>query len=220
MAITFLQAVTEVLARAGEVPQDVDAILSFSDSARSQKITQCRQAWNDVLLDISTILPNGVPKLVASGTITLQTNVRSYTLPTNFTQIVWPLIDTTQSGWIVPEYPGGFEQMVIDRAQPELYVGVPAYAVIDPTNGELLIDTTPDEAANGKVFKFYYYKSISMVNETDLFPFSDDAIRALYGAVAEAYKYERQRIYDSRKYNMHKATAIRLITPNSMVAQW
>lgn len=219
MAITFLTAVSQVLVRAGEVPQDVGAVANFADSARSVKIQQVIQAWNEVILDISSIPACTFPKTAGRSTITLVDAQRYYDLPANFEQIMWPLTES-QDGYLITEYPGGYERMIVDRCQPQLFVGIPEYAVIEPVDRKLLIDTTPDASAAGRVFTINYQKSLTLTTETDLFPFSDDAVRALYGAVAELYKYERQRIFDVRKYNAAKSTAIRLISPTAQDGRW
>lgn len=219
MAITFLTAVSQVLVRAGEVPQDIGAIATFGDSARSVKIQQVMQAWNDTILDIASTPNCTLPKTGGRSTITLVESQRYYDLPSNFEQILWPLTDE-QEGWTISEYPGGYEQLIVDRRQPTLFVGIPEYAVVEPVDRKLLVDTVPDAGAAGRIFTLNYQKSLTLTTETDVFPFSDDAVRALYAAVAELYKYERQRIFDVRKYNAAKATAIRLITPTATDGRW
>ena len=215
MALTFLDAVAAVLARAGEISQDVGSLTTFGDSARSVKITVCKQCWNDVLLNIATASTVELPKMWARSSIILATSTTSYALPDDFEQIEWPLTNASD-GYTISEYSGGFKQFRIDRRQPQLFTGTPYFGVIDPVTKKLLIDTVPSDTDDGRTYELIYQKSLSLVNETDLFPISDDAVRAMFGAVCEIFKYETQRIYDENKYKFHLANAIRIITPNSL----
>lgn len=219
MAITFLTAVSSVLARVGEISQDVSQLTTFGDSARGVKIGICIQCWNDVLLNIITSSTVNLPKAWKNGSIALVSGQNNYDLPSDFEQIEWPLTNVSD-GYIISEYQGGYNRFRVELCQPQLFTGTPYFAVIDPTTRQLLVDTIPQSDDDGRVYNLFYQSSARLVNETDTFPFTDDAVVALYGAVAELYKYEKQRIWDKSKYESHVATAIRIITPNAMRTTW
>ena len=83
-----------------------------------------------------------------------------------------------------------------------------------------MVDTIPDSSADGTEFELLYNKVNSLTAEVATFPFSDEVVHALYGAVAELYKYERQRIFAQAKYNYHVANALRILRASAQEGKW
>ena len=148
------------------------------------------------------------------------TGDRDYALPSNLIQIRWPLIDET-NGQYISEYPGGYDQIVIDQIFPDNYHGLPHLGAIRTTDGQLYVDFIPQSAENGRVYTLRYDKDLSLSTATDTFPFDDVVFRALVPAVAEMWKRDkRAQEYSPRAYNKYMAQAVRYLSKEQEDDTW
>lgn len=194
MSKTFLDGVNAVLMRAGILAAD-GLLSTFDDTAKQIYIDLAQTTWNETVDEVCNLM--GIPHTGETGSsiITLATGTREYDLPTDLVQLRWPLIDQT-NGHYITEYPGGYEQMRIDQQIPGDWTGLPYTAAINPTTGDLRMDRAPTASEAGNSYDVIYDKDLSMVDETDTFPFSDAVYRALVPVVTELWERKKRNDFD------------------------
>jgi len=197
MSRTLLQGVNEVLKRLGDIKSNSGELSSLTDSQRQVQIDLAVQVWNEVILDLYDSCEEQLPKEMSTSTITLATGDRDYSLPTDMTYIRWPLKNDS-NGYLIQEYPGGWQQMLLDQLQPANFTGRPFYGCIRPSDGLLYLDRIPTAADNGLAYTLYYDKSLIMSSAASVYPFSDDVFTELVPAVAEKIKMERDNQSDAK----------------------
>ena len=219
MSKTLLQATNDVLKRIGAIKGNSGELASLTDSQRQIYIDICVQCWNEVIIDLFESSESSMPLEVGSTTITLSTGDRDYTLPTDLVYIKWPLRNTS-NGYLIHEYPGGFNGMLDDQLQPSTFTGRPMYGVIRPTDGQLYLDRSPTSNDNGLQYTLYYDKSLIKSLASDTMPFSDDVYTILIPAVSEKIKMERDGqkaeayVVSEKKYKKYIGRAARMLSMN------
>lgn len=214
MAKTLLDGVNEVLKRVGQIDNDTGLLTDLSDSALQSQIDVAVQVWNEVVERFFISMGFSFPQNMDESTqITLAQGQRSYPLPDDLVEIIWPLIDQDESQLII-HYPGGYEHMLIDQMNPDNFTGLPNAAAINPADGELYIDTNPDSGVAGRTYTLRYIKDVSVSDQGDEFPFKDAIFRALVPAVAEQWKWEKHGQFSDKAYTRAVGTAVRLMNPN------
>lgn len=207
MAKTLLNGVNEVLKKVKMIQGDSGTLTTLTDAARQVYIDNAVQAWNEVLDELYALTNNTKPNALTTGTITLVTSQRAYSLDSALNRLFFPLLDST-NGQYIYEYPGGYLELIEDQAIPSNYTSLPQYAAIRPTDGYLYLDTSPDSTYNGRVYTYQYDKELVLSSASDTFPFKDVVFRAMVPAVAEMWNYfQKNGEMDTGIYNYSLARA-------------
>ena len=219
MAKTLLDGVNEVLERKGIIQGDTAVLTSLTDSSRQRPINLAIDAWNEAidLLYSKSSLPK--PNELAENTITLATSDRDYALQTDVNQLYFPLIDET-NGYFIEEYQQGYLHLVNSQPYPNNETGLPNYACIRPTDGELYLDRIPTSNENGYVFKYRYDKELVLTVAADTVPFKDVVFRQMVRAVGEIFSRDYSKEYDNAILNKAIAAASRYLIQKQQKDSW
>lgn len=208
---TLLQGVNAVLKRHGLINGITGELASLTNPAIQRSIDLAISAWNEAVIDIYSIARKPMPNEVGSGTITLATSDRDYSLATDLVQLRWPLIDTTNNQ-VIDQYEGGYEKMRRDQTNPGSYTGLPNFAAIRPTDGLLFMDRIPTAAENGKQYGYIYDKSLILSLAADNFPFNTSVYQMMILPVTELVRRELRNTFDKGLYDKRMADAAGLLT--------
>lgn len=210
MAKTLLDGVNEVLERKGIIQGDASVLTTLTDSSRQRAINLAIDAWNEGIdkLYSRTHLPK--PNELAEDTITLATSDRDYVLAADMNQLYFPLIDET-NGYFIEEYKEGYLHLVNSQPYPNNETGLPNYACIRPTDGQLYLDRIPTANENGYVFKYRYDKELVMSAATDTVPFKDVVFRQMVRVVGEIFSRDFSKDFNQQILNSSLATAGRYL---------
>jgi hypothetical protein len=211
LAKSLLNCVNEVLKKVKKIAGDAGALTTLTDSGRQVYIDNAVQAWNETIDQLYSVSSRALPQEIAENTITIATSDRDYALQTDLVQLRWPFIDET-NGRIIEEYPGGYLALINSQFIPSNHTGMPYYAAIRPTDGEIYLDTIPTSSENGLVYKYRYDKDLVLTVAADTVPFSDATFRAMVPAVAEIWKRNQEQSFDNEMYTMSLGRASRLMT--------
>ena len=211
MAETLLTVTNRVLKAVKIIAGEDGELASLTDSARQVYIDLAVSKVNQVVRELYGLLDESAAQEVSTGNITLATDTREYTLPTDLVQIRWPLINET-NGQIIREYPGGFDQMRVDQVIPSQYTGRLIFAVISSVNGKLRVDHAPTSSENGDVYVCTYDKSLTISTAAATFPFHDDVIIAGVDAVAELWRQSQRGESDPVAFNIALGQAANLLS--------
>lgn len=210
MAKTLLNGVNEVLERLGIIQGDTAVLTSLTDSSRQMVINFTVDAWNEAIDALYAMSATPKPNELAENTITLATSDRDYALQTDVNQLYFPLLDET-NGRYIEEYKKGYFHLVSSQSVPANYTGLPTYACIRPTDGQLYLDSIPTSNENGLVYKYRYDKELVLSAYTDTVPFKDVVFRQMVRAVAEIVNRELNKTFSEAIYNTAMATASRYL---------
>lgn len=195
MAKTLLNGVNEVLKRVGIIQGDTAELTTLTDSSRQRPIDLSIQAWNEAVDELYSLSNLPKPNEMVEGTLTLATSDRDYALATGLTQLYFPLHDTT-NGHYIYEYDKGYLHLVNSQPFPANENGLPNYAVIRPSDGQLYLDRIPTATENGNQYTYYYDTDLVVSAAADTFPFKDVVFRAMVPAVTEIVNRELRKQYD------------------------
>lgn len=210
MAKTLLNSVNEILKRTGIIAGDAGALTTLTDSARQVAIDQCVQVVNEGIDDVYSVSATPLPNEQAQSTITLTTNTRNYALAADLVQLRYPLIDKTNTQFLY-DYPGGYNAMLLgDPEQDD--TGLPHYAAIRPTDGQLYLDRAPTSVENGKVYTYQYDKNFGLSTAAATVPFGDAVFRAMVPAWVQLFKREHRNEFDGALYRASLGRAGVLLT--------
>lgn len=194
MAKTLLNGVNDLLKRVQIIAGDSGELSSLTDSGRQPFIDIAVQVWNEAVEQLYSVSDLPMPQEMDEATITLVTGDRDYALAADLVQLHFPLIHTanfvltSEQGWYILEYPGGYMNLVDSQPFPASYTGLPTYAAIRPTDGQLYLDRIPTAAENNLTFTYRYDKDVSLSLAADTFPFSDAVYRALLPVAGELWR--------------------------------
>ena len=209
MAYTFLQAVNDTLELLGLITTD---LTTFTDSSKQVSINNVIQAWNDAIDELYRAAE--LPNEVATSTFTLTTGTREYSLASDAVKVIGDPICVAKKQRLTP-YPGGFLQMRLDQLDPDDYEGQPNQWCISEVNTKVRIDRNPTASENGDAYAYPYEKRINLSAIADAFPFNDDVVDALKGAVCQIYnKYRRPPQFDRELYTFSMSKAAGFANPN------
>ena len=217
MAINFLTAVNESLKRAGVIEGATGELSSFEESSIQVSIDRMLQIWNELLTFCYNITGEPFPIETIQSTITLVDQQREYTLPTNLLRINYPLINEN-NGQQIFEFQGGFSRMRKLQLQPANFTGRPIRATINPSTGDLRMDTVPQSDDAGEVYQLYYDAEQFVKFENDTFPFPDTCVRELVSAAATIWRDDKGQGTNGPAARQNLAIAISLI-PQSQLRQ-
>lgn len=196
MALSFLQAVNKSLRRTRIISSD---LASFTDAAHQSDITIHLDIWNEVLAEL--YLESDIGNVVEEGSITLATDTREYSLPSDFERMAGEsygtrVLTNTTDTISVFEYPARsgispYAAMFADQPDPTDFTGRPLWWAISPKASNIRMDKTPTSGENGEIYKFLYDKRQNLSLITDTFPISDTSVEGLVPVVAEAFRRDR-----------------------------
>jgi hypothetical protein len=218
MAKTLLNCVNEILKRVNEIAGDAAALTTLTDSARQHMIDVAVQVVNEgtVALYAESHLP--MPNEQGSSTITLATGDRDYALATDLVQLRWPFIDRTNNQYLT-QFAGGYNGLLLlDPEQDD--TGLPHWAAIRPTDGQLFLDRAPGTEENGNIYTYQYDKSLLMSAAADTVPFTDTCFAMMVPVWAQLWKREMRNEFDAGLYKESLGTAGRLLTRGQMRSSW
>lgn len=211
MAKTLLNGVNEVLKKCGIV-SSTNALSSLTDSGKQLFIDQSVQAINETVRHLYLKCQEPMPKIVGTATLTLATDDRDYDLSiTDLSRIIWPIIDPDNDYFIWP-YPGGWNALRQEKPLAADWQGRAEYAVIRPSDGQLLLDLTPTSNENGLTYEVNYEKDGLMSSASDTFPFEDSTFTDLIPAITEKFKEVRNSNPDYGVMRMSLANAAKSLT--------
>ena len=225
MTLLYLDAVNSTLKRIGVIAGDSANLVSATSTATTgtrtgsdifnyrsdiqHSVDLVIEMWNEAALEIYAAYPN--PNLVATATIVIAANTRSYSLPDDFERVAGDNPQqqyaraATEQMWLIP-YPGGYLQMLSDQGVATDWVGEPTAYSISPTDTTFVIDRTP--TATGSTYNLAYERRIELTSTmaTATMPFSDSVVRNLVPVVAEFYEHKKKKQFD---VNVFRSSLIR-----------
>lgn len=192
MPYTLLQIVNKCLRRLSIVQGDAGELAALSSAQFQTDIDVLVQAINETIDDLYGA--RGRPQAVGAATIALADGVREYALAADCERVLGkpPMLIEESRGRVVTEYPGGYEQMVADQPVPDGCSGRPAYFAIEPMTGRLRLDRAPTAAEAGEIYRYRYFKALSLAEAAATMPFSDRVADNLLPAFCEKYKIARK----------------------------
>lgn len=227
MAIVYFEAVNDSMKRVGLIAGDVKAI-GTSSGATASEIFQANseiqhgvdmmvQMWQEATNEVFSLAL--VPTLVATATIDLVTSQREYALPSDFERVAGvdaneQVVRAATSVRVIPEYPGGYLQMLADQPMATQWTGEPGYYAISPSNAAttmIRFDTDPTSSENGWYYYLPYERTISLTvtQATQTMPYSDTVTRALVPVVSEMFERHRKKEFDA---SVFRASLVRALT--------
>lgn len=217
MAKTLLNGINEVLKKV-RVIQGGGELSSLTDAGRQNHIDNAVQAWGEAVDELYSVADVAMPSGQGESTITLATGTRNYALATDLVRLRWPLIDKTNTQFIY-QYPKGYNGLLVDDPEQD-DTGLPHYAAIRPTDGQLFLDNAPAAADNGKVYTYQYQKDLTLDEASDQLPFSDSVFRAMVPAVAELWKRNVRHEIDNDILRLSYGRAARLLSRKMPSVSW
>lgn len=230
--ITFLQAVNASLRRVRAIQGDAGELATstvtstatglvatdaFTDSGRQSQIDIMLQLWQEAE---HTVYELGIfASGMASATIALASDVRSYSLPSDFERMAGETSDErvwrgATNSLIVKEYTGGYARLLADRPVATDYIGDPQHWALDPVSGNMTFDTFANDGNAGNVYNALYHKRLFLTSTmaTETFPFSDTVVDALVPVVAEGWQRVFKKEFDSGLFRSSMTRAIKTTT--------
>src|SRR3990167_5391128 len=205
MPLAFLDVVNATLKRVGVIAGDSGELSTSTSTATSGQYTASGiftsrsdiqhsvdlvlQMWQEATSELYSL--NLVPNLLATATISLVTGTREYALPGDFERVagthdgVRMLRASTQS-YVIPQYPGGYLQMLVDQPVASDWTGAPTAWAISPRNEQLRLDREPTSDENGQTYNLAYERRVELTSTmaSATMPFSDTVCWALIPAGA------------------------------------
>lgn len=221
MPVMF-EAVNDTLRRVKVIAGDSNALststnataseIYVSKSAIQTSVDLVIQLWREGMQELySRAL---VPNLLSTATITLVTNTREYSLPSDFERVAGDTYEdralrAATEQYVIREYKGGYLRMLADQGLASDFTGQPTAWAISPRDGALRLDRDPTSDENGKVYNLPYEKRIdfTVTMATATFPFSDTVTYALVPVVAEAYNMTKKNELNPGMYRASFARA-------------
>ena len=219
MAKTLLNGVNEVFKRVGIISGSQGELTSLTDSARQRYIDVAVQAWNEAVEELYTTMDQPMPQELAEDTLTLVEDDRDYALASDLVQLHFPLLDETNNHYIF-EFHGKYLDLVNSQPNPDGYTGLPHFAVIRPTDGQLYMDRIPRADDAGRVYKYRYDKDVSLSAAADTFPFTDVTFRAMVPAVSQIWMRDERNNFDSGMFSASIGRAARVISLQQPRESW
>jgi hypothetical protein len=189
--LTFLDAVNRILRIQGFIRGDTDVLTSFSDTNHNATSNICQIA---IQSEIQDLMSNSLLSYErATGTITLLTSTRTYSLANDFVRFYGdpPFIYDATQNYQIWEYRGGEDQLRKEILTYKTDLGAPNW-YYDPnlTVWSVGFYPVPDASVNNRVLSYEYEKTITPGIATDLMPFqTPDETYAFCDAAARRFKY-------------------------------
>lgn len=190
--MSFLDCVNRILRIQGFIRGDTDPLTSFSDSSHNSSSAIAQIAVQEEIADLTGrgLLPYQKKE---QQTITLATGTRTYSLPSDFTQM-WgdpPLFyDSAQNNQIF-EYPGDEKRLSMDILTYRTDSGYPMFFYFpDGTTRTVAFYPVPDSSINGKALTYDYLASVNVSASSDTIPLTTtDQQYAFARAASRRFKF-------------------------------
>lgn len=210
MAKTLLNGVNEVLKKADVLDSDSGTLADLTDSGKQTFIDTAVQVLNEVVDELYSLAEKPKPNQLAESTITLVTGDQDYALASDLVVLrtEFGLIDETNNQVItvLDDY-----RALIHGDLDQNDTGLPTFAAIRPTDGELWLDRAPTANENGRVYKYRYDKELELSVAADTFPFGNTVFRAIVPAAAELWKLYHHREFSQGLFDGSMGRAARLL---------
>lgn len=210
MAKTYLNCVNEILTRVSVIAGDAGLLSSLTDSPRQVQIDVAKQVINEGIDDLYAVSNIAMPQEQASGSMTLVTGTRAYTLASDLIQLRFPMIDRTNNQYI-GEFPGGYNAMLISDPEQD-DTGLPMFGAFRPTDGLFFVDRAPTSVENGRIYTYQYDKNLALTAAASTVPFNDAVFRAMVPAWVQLWKRERRNEFDEGLYRKSVGLASALLS--------
>ena len=171
---TFIDAVNRVLRINGIIRGGDDDITAFSETQHASDISLSQIAIQDEIAEIAS--ERLIPYEKTSGTITLLTSTRVYTLASDFVRFFGyaSFYDSTDNVRIF-EYKGGEALLQQQDYQYKTTEGAPNYWYWDNTTTKKVgFYSVPNSTYNNRSLSYDYEKSILVTNSSDTMPFHNN----------------------------------------------
>lgn len=211
MAKTLLNGVNEVLKRASVLDSDAGELTSLSNDAHQTFIDIAVQVLNEIVDELYSVSQAPKPNQLKEDTITLAADDQDYALASDLVRIrpEYHLIDETNNHFITILGEDGYRQIILgDLEQDD--TGLPHFAAIRPTDGELFMSRSPTADEAGRVYKYRYERELELTDAADEFPFSDSVFRAVVPAAVELFKLNQHREFSQPLLRSSLGRAARL----------
>lgn len=210
MSHTLLDGVNEVLKRVAMIHGDAGELTSLTSQSRQRSIDIAVQAINEGNDELYSTAGVAQPSGQAESTITLVNATRSYSLASDLVRLRWPFIDKTNNQYLY-QYPGGYNQAIFDDPEQD-DTGLPNFAAINPTSGNLHVDRAPTTVEAGRIYTYQYDRDLVMDTATDTFPYTDAVFRAMVPVWAQLWRRDQQKDFDTALYTLSVGRAARLLS--------
>lgn len=182
--MTFLECVTRILRLNAILRGDTDAPSSFSDTNHNASMQLAIVAVQNELVNLTA--NRLIPYEKTSDTISLVTGTRTYSLNTNFINFYgFPHFYDSTDNRIIPEYPGGQENLQLADFQYLTKRGTPTWWYWEPTTSKKVgFYMVPDSSMNGRSLTYHYEKSVMVSSASDTMPFHNDEENFMFSQMA------------------------------------
>lgn len=234
MAVVFLQAVNASLKRARVIQGDAGELATstvtstatglvatgaFTDSGRQTQIDLMLQMWNEAIHEVFSV--GLFAQEAATATMTLVTAQREYDLPSDFERMAGDdyksrVLRGATTGFVLPEYPGGYARMLSDQNFATQWTGEPQAWALSPVGNAIRLDREPTSDQNGDTYNYLYEKRITFTSTmaTETLPFSDTVADALVPVVAEGWNRVYKKEFDVGIFSISIRRAVEHLTQN------
>ncbi len=172
MSMSFLTAVNRLLRINGIIRGDTDPLATFSDTAHNSTSQIAQISIQDEISELTSrgLLPY---QHKIQQVITLATNTRTYSFPTDFIQM-WgdpPFFLDTVQNYMIYQYPGGEDQLRNEIYNYRTQYGAPMSFYFELTTApKVSFFLVPDASVNGRVLNYDYSASVNVLVEADVIP--------------------------------------------------
>lgn len=177
--MTFLEGVNRLLRIATVLSGDDDDLPSFDSTQHRAALQQAKIAIQSTLNEL--VSDNILPYEETDGTLTYVGNQRVYDLPPDFVRFKGSpfLLELDSNGEsanrFVPEYRGGEERLRWEILDYRSQTGNPVwFYTVRGTTKQIGLYPVPDANHDGTQVRFPYEKNVSVTQESDPLPFTDD----------------------------------------------
>lgn len=190
--MNFLEGVNRVLRSNGILKGDDDDLASFNETQHSATVSLAKISIEDALG--SLVSNNFIPFEEAVGEITLVNNTRLYTLPTDFVRFQGPrdhlVMHRITSMVADNHYIPHIEEEFLRRNFPdyrERTGEVLQFYIPRGTTKQVGFWYVPNSNEDGKVYRYYYEKDVSVTVEADDLPFHNTLEANIFIRMASRY---------------------------------
>jgi hypothetical protein len=189
--MTLLQCVNRILRLNGQIRGDTDEISTFSDTQHNASLNLAIVAVQNELVRL--VADRLIPyERQTSGTVTLATATRTYSLASDFTRFYGvPHFYDSDGNRQIYEYPGGLEALQIDHYTYATDSGDVNWFYQEPTTSKKVgFFQVPSSGENGKVLTYEYEGSVLVDSVSDTIPFHNDEEAYMFTEMASRrFKY-------------------------------
>lgn len=190
--MTFLQCVNRILRLNAILRGDTDEISTFSDTQHNASLNLAIVCVQNEIVRLSAdrLIPF---ERQTSGTVTLVTAQRTYTLASDFTRFYGtPHFYDSDGNRQIYEYPGGLEALQIQYYTYATDSGDPNWFYWEPTTTKKVgFFQVPSSGENGKVLSYEYEGSVLVSAVSDTIPFHNNEEAYMFTEMASRrFKYQ------------------------------